>query len=93
MQTFKIEKNVEMPTWYRWKSEGYRGMYPFEEMEVGDSFLIPSSPNKLEKVRGAVANASLSYRKRWNTNFKGATRTVTGGIRFWCVQKGEKDGD
>jgi len=92
MESFKIEKNIEMPTWFR-NGSGYRGMYPFEEMEVGDSFLIPTSPNKLEKSRLSVANAVLGYRKRWNKGFKGATRTVTGGVRFWCIKKEETDGD
>ena len=92
MESFKIEKNIEMPTWFR-NGSGYRGMYPFEEMEVGDRFLIPTSPNKLEKSRLSVANAVLGYRKRWNKGFKGATRTVTGGVRFWCIQREETDGD
>ena len=92
MESFKIEKNIEMPTWFR-NGSGYRGMYPFEEMIVGDSFLVPASPNRLEKARGSVANASMNYSRRWNKGFKGATRTVTGGIRFWCVQKEVTDGD
>ena len=50
-------------------------------------------PNKLEKSRLSVANAVLGYRKRWNKGFKGATRTVTGGVRFWCIQREETDGD
>jgi|TARA_R110000787_G_scaffold60259_1_gene136791 hypothetical protein len=80
---YKIEKNVPMPTWYRNKATGYRGRYPFEDMKKNDSILIPCAPVLQSKTGIAVHQASNAYSKRWDQEFKGAYRSVTGGIRFW----------
>jgi|TARA_R110002126_G_C10379383_1_gene494110 hypothetical protein len=79
---YKIEKNVPMPTWYR-NSTGYRGQFPFELMKKNDSFFIPCASILQDKTGTKVHQASTNYRRIWNKDFKGAYRSVTGGIRFW----------
>ena len=70
MAEFKIDKNVPMP-------KGVRGpgktKYPWREMEIGDSFLLPAeckypdqfagSPNKhMAPLRFAVRKTPEGYR-------------------------------
>jgi len=49
--TFKIEKNIPLPA-----PDGAK--YPFEEMEIGDSFAFGSD------MRSTIASACASYSKR-----------------------------
>jgi hypothetical protein len=69
---FVIEKGIPKP-------EGRRGLkkYPFGDMEIGDSFFVPS-----DKYR-AVINASQIYGKRWERKFSVAK--VDGGARCWRI--------
>jgi len=87
---FKIEKNVPMPTQFRDKAEGYSGMYPFEEMDKGDSFLITCSPVLRENTRSKVYSAAMQYKKRWDEHFSLRTRIVKDGIRVWCASSVHK---
>jgi hypothetical protein len=69
---FEIEKGIEIP-----KERGNKiNMYPFAEMEVGDSFLT-----EVTHVTGSVAN----FHKQ-NPEKKFTTRKVEGGIRVWRIQ-------
>ena len=81
--SYKIEKNIPMPTWYRNNALGYKGQFPFELMKKNDSFFIPCASILQNKMGSKVHQASANYRKVWNDDFKGAYRSVTGGIRFW----------
>lgn len=73
MVEFKIEKDVEMPAGTR------RHNLPLQEMEIGDSFLIPNGA-----ISKASMHATLSRVKREG---KGSyqTRSVAEGIRVWRV--------
>jgi hypothetical protein len=64
--TFQIEKNVPLPT---------KTMYPFMEMHVGDSVLIPGK--KRQSVAMAIHNAQL------RTGARFATRQTDDGVRVW----------
>ena len=79
---YKIEKNIPMPTWYR-NTTGYKGQFPFELMKKNDSFFIPCAAVLQDKTGTKVHQASANYKRIWNEDFKGAYRSVTGGIRFW----------
>ena len=83
--TYRIEKGVPMPTWYR-NTDGYRGMFPFEKMEMGDSFLIPCAPVLQTKTAMKVQGASNNFRKGWNKKFFIGTRKVHGGVRVWRIK-------
>ena len=83
---FAIEKGVPIPTWHNNNFGGYTGMFPFHEMKIGDSFLIPCTPTAQNSKRSTVINAQSWYKKKYNPKFKIATRKVTGGIRAWRVR-------
>lgn len=73
MAEFKIDKNVPMP-------KGVRGpgktKYPWREMEVGDSFLLPASLAS----RGIVGASNNRYAPR-----RFAIRKTPEGYRIWRI--------
>ena len=75
--SYEIEKNVPI--------EGKKRLskYPFDKMEVGDSFLVPKEDyNNIHSMR-----AALFYTiKKVDPNMKISTRTVEGGIRVWRIK-------
>ena len=90
IMNYEIEKNVPLRG---------RGKYPFNEMEVGDSFFVPS-PFHNKARQAALARNGKRYRKRSGKPQRFITRTVNtvvkgndinrnygeGGIRIWRVE-------
>lgn len=74
MVEFKVEKGVEMPAGTK------RINLPLDNMEVGDSFLIPDG-----NVSNASLHATLSRIKREGVRAY-TTRGVTGGRRVWRIK-------
>ena len=84
----KIESGIPYAT-----KNGGRGRkptaFPFEQMHVGDSFLIPcdsSSKNVVDSWRRKI----LVAKKRFNAAYEGdpwefRTATEDGGLRVWRV--------
>jgi hypothetical protein len=75
---YKIDKNIPIP-------KGIHGggppcKYPFDDMEVGDSFLIPCTREEKGNIQSAV-NASM---KRV-PHMRFTTKYVTKGIRVWRI--------
>lgn len=66
---FKIEKGIKLPP-----ARGGDVVYPFGEMNVGDSFFA-------QIPRTNVAAAASLYGKRKKQRF--ATRKEKGGVRVW----------
>jgi len=73
---FRIEKDVPLPG--RKVGHGRPQKYPFDAMEVGDSFFIPGA--KISLLGGPISRAV----KR-NPGTKWAGRKVNGGVRVWRV--------
>lgn len=71
--SFKISKMVPLPN----ESGSGEGVarYPFEEMEIGDSFFVSHSLGE------SVKAAYCSYGKRHNKKF--VSRRVGNGRRVW----------
>ena len=67
----KIEKGVPIEPSHRAKT-----VYPWRDMEVGDSFFT-------ERAQSVVTNARTNATRK--TGFKFATRKVDGGTRVWRV--------
>ncbi|MFA4836354.1 MAG: hypothetical protein WC749_09830 [Dehalococcoidia bacterium] len=66
---YNIEKDVPIP-----RPCGRTKKYPYEEMEVGDSFFVP------EKL-GSIAHVSKRlYPKKFSMRF------VDGGTRIWRIE-------
>ena len=75
MSEFTIEKGIPVP---KMTGAGRKTKYPFESMQVGDSFFVKD---------GTVKTLSRScgiYGKRLNRKF--TSRTVEGGARVWRVE-------
>lgn len=72
----QIDKNIPYPA----KTQVGKGgrKYPFNEMEVGDSFFVPLvGGESIAKIR-AAASGYGNYNKKQFT-----TLTVDGGCRVW----------
>ena len=71
--TIKIEKGIPMPAPY------VRKRFPFDDMEVGDSFFVPDATPR--SIAGSVSQA----RKRLPGRMFNCRR-VDGGTRVWRLQ-------
>lgn len=73
---YEIAKKIPIP-------KGGRGSkkYPFEEMEIGDSF---------EASGGNVQGSAVSFALR-NPEYKFKTRKTENGIRVWRIPTGESN--
>jgi hypothetical protein len=71
---YKIQKDIPLVS---------RKKYSFEEMNIGDSFLVPSS-DLPEKSKGqSIRSVALRYSKKTGKKFK--VSKVEGGIRVWRI--------
>lgn len=77
-----IDKNVPFPSA---RDERRPMKYPFDQLEVGDSFVIPihfTGDKKIDKNRSVSVSVSILKAKK-QLGFKFASRTVEGGKRVW----------
>ncbi len=74
---FVIEKGVPKPD-----KKGMKAKYPLGQMEVGDSFLIPTEGKDAQR---SVQTECGSHWTRLKPK-KFASRQVEGGVRIWRVQ-------
>lgn len=72
-EKIEIEKGIPLP------DRRKRSIYPFAEMEFGDSFVVAKSPR-------AMASSAWKWAKRNGGEKKFACRTVEGGCRVWRVR-------
>lgn len=75
MSEFTIEKGIPVP---KQVGAGRRNKYPFDAMEVGDSFFIKDG-----KVK-TFSRTCGHHGKRLGRRF--ASRTVDGGVRVWRTE-------
>ena len=76
--TFKVDKKIPVP------KEHTPNRYPFDTMEIGDSFFVTEDQTaNLKSVYGAASH----HAKRHNKKFLSAIREEGGkrGIRVWRV--------
>lgn len=72
---YKIEAGIPLPVRTKKGGAGRKPKYPFADLKMGESFLVP---NKTTMSFGATVQTA---RKR--TGFTLATRNVEGGVRIW----------
>lgn len=72
MSSITVEKNVPLP------KHNKRNVYPYLEMDVGDSFFIDEA-----KIR-VVCNNNCRVAK--TTGMKFIARTEGAGVRVWRIQ-------
>jgi hypothetical protein len=82
---FKIEKGVELVELPYEFGKGRPRIYPFAEMEVGDSIKVECPPHKIKYVRNRMIVAANCHSKYHNLNRKYSSRKVKGGCRLWRV--------
>lgn len=84
---YKIDTNVPLPT-PRGRPAAFP--FPFADMQVGDSFFVPTAEGDLRKVRNRLASSIVRFRQKVDINAKFSTRVVdeesVNGIRVWRVQ-------
>lgn len=81
--SFQIEKDVPVP------KRKFRGKYPFGEMEVGDSFLVPADDEgatyipkyRRPRVAGAIRTYSARHGKRFTYR-----RLEDNSVRVWRIE-------
>jgi hypothetical protein len=71
---YVIEKNIPAP-----RFEG-RKKYPIEDLQLGDSFLVPGVD---EKVRRSLTVCANTIAKKHNGTRKFTVRKVGQGFRVW----------
>jgi len=83
---FKIEKGVPIP-----RKRGEKSKYPFFEMEVGDSFVVPvAGSNKTpEQMAMSIRNCYHNI-CRYNKNYKDCKFTIriieSTSVRCWRIK-------
>ncbi len=83
---FKIEKNIPEIKSLRYVTthQGRPYKYPFEKLQVGDSFLVPLETDEeyTRKINSLTSCKTLAQRA---LGIKMKTRRVSGGIRVWRI--------
>lgn len=75
----QIDKNIEIPKSERKPYKRRESKYPFDKMEIGDSFLVPAGMNFLN-LRQAIMR-----RKKTTPEEKYKTRQTKEGRRVWRI--------
>lgn len=75
---YKVEKGIPMPRPAQ--------AYPWADMEVGDSFLLPCEPAEQNKVGNRARNAAASFAHKRKLDWRFSYRHVEGGVRIWRVK-------
>lgn len=75
MSEFTIDKDIPVP---KQVGTGRKNKYPFDALEVGDSFFVKDA-----KVK-TLSRTCGSHGKRLSRKF--TSRTVDGGVRVWRTE-------
>jgi len=71
----KIDKGIPLPA-----RKGRAKKYPFDQMDIGDSFLVPVGATKSDS---SIYSSMSQAKKRLNINLTCAR--VDGGVRVWRI--------
>lgn len=81
MTWYAVEKGIDMPP----RCGGRRPVYPWEDMAVGDSFLIECEVNPGTRGAKAVDAGRQWAIRQGRPDITFASRSVPGGVRVWRV--------
>ena len=83
--TYKIESGIEIPI----ARAGFKSRYPFEQMEIGQSFFVPKDYGKKEKasLKDRLNGSRIGAQRRFKPK-RFALRTMTNpdGYRIWRIE-------
>jgi len=77
---FEVEEGIKVPA----RGPGQKMKYPWNKMEIGDSFLVKASTDSRLKVQQCITACAGSYGKRHGMKF--ASRQVEDGVRVWRIE-------
>ncbi len=81
----EIEQGIPMPPPRKSGGGGGNQKYPWEGMQIGDSFFVPQPPGiTLAKLQIRVNGSAAPAGKRLGTRY--TVRQVEGGVRVWRVE-------
>ena len=75
MNEVMVEKNIDMPVMRVTASK-----YPYDEMEVGDSFMVTS-----ERISMINTMCGVNKKKGEELGMKFIAKRVEGGVRVWRI--------
>lgn len=75
---FEIEKGYTPPPPPRGRS-----LYPFAQMEIEDSFLVPYDGDDARTVERRVSASAAQFGRRTSTKY--TTRREEDGVRIWRI--------
>ena len=75
---FEVESDITIPP-----HRGRPTLYPWANMNVGDSFFVPDVPGR-KRNRGISAANNRAFDPKIKEKY--ATRSVEGGVRIWRVK-------
>jgi len=75
--TIMLEKGIPVPV----RSSAVAAKYPWKEMQVGDSFVVPREGDEPMQLTRERANKAVTFAKKYGMTF--CQRTVETGIRIW----------
>lgn len=81
-QEFPIRKGVPLP--HSSGNTTKQERYPWREMDVGDSFVVPFRGGDVAKQQASVATVAKHASKRHGHKY--TTRRLEGGIGVWRVE-------
>lgn len=79
---FQIESGVAVPPVSRVGAKG-QSKYPFAQMHLGNSFMVPTVDGAKEKTLARLRGAAQNYVKSVEVTVKFTVRKVDGGVRCW----------
>lgn len=74
---YKIDKGIPIPEIHHWRRAGRPHKYPWDQMEVGDSFLFGASDGKGAHAACVGANNASRGEKHFEA------RSTPEGFRAW----------
>ena len=77
---YEIEKEIELPSVI-----SLRRLYPFKEMEVGDSFFVPLNGRDSRMVSVAIMGAGRATRMK-GEKFTTRVNKEKDGVRCWRIE-------
>lgn len=78
---YKVEKGVPIT-----RKTMDRCRFPFDKMDVGDSFLIPAKEQEPMKARISIYSATNSFNRNHKTKLKMSSRADKTGLRVWRIK-------
>lgn len=85
-QSYKVEKGIPMPD----RNIRFGEKFPFSQMKVGDSFLIPNGTPRFSKFRQEIYYFARKYNAKNGVRITISARLTDAGLRVWRIADPKK---